>query len=276
MRWLSPFLSLWIATSSGISAIPTASMDHHPSASIERELASSVSGAVSSSFPTIPTGQVCQQVTSLLASDPILKDSSCVCSQNGTYLNIDCTKGPLCIKPETGDEFSGNYAINTTLDLSGLSASSSIQQVIAAISAASQHPLRNDCFKYDSLYNGARVCLTHNETDCSISIDGTTCNSCKICDLTKLYYSFDCSNVIAEQTKSQCSGNGTSLDGTVLRFEATNISIGTNCTAVKGSSSSGVGSSSSGVGSSSSGVIAHGISTLSLMVVSVVSLFLLL
>ena len=263
MRWLSPFLSLWIATSSGISAIPTASMDHHPSASIERELASSVSGAVSSSFPTIPTGQVCQQVTSLLASDPILKDSSCVCSQNGTYLNIDCTKGPLCIKPETGDEFSGNYAINTTLDLSGLSASSSIQQVIAAISAASQHPLRIDCFKYDSLYNGARVCLTHNETDCSISIDGTTCNSCKICALTKSNYdySFDCSNVIAEQTKSQCSGNGTSLDGTTLRFEATNISIGTNCTAVKGSSS---------------GVIAYGISTLSLMVVSVVSLFLLL
>lgn len=224
------------------------------SANIDRDLFS-VAGI---SIPSIPPGEICKAATSKLASNAVLKDSQCVCSQNNNLFDVNCTKGPVCIKPINGSEFSGMYVFDTVLNATGVTSNSSVTQILSALATAV--PQTNSCFKYSSLYNGANVCIDQTASGCTMSIDGTACTSCSLCDVTNFYYSFDCSNVMKGATMNQCSGNGTSLDGTILQFKAANNTDGTTCVLPKPLTNSG------------SALIGQGMARLTLAVVSVSSL----
>ena len=86
--------------------------------------------------------------------------------------------------------------------------------------------MRN-CFHYAAMYESVEVCIIEEEnvSTCSMTVDGSACAFCSICDMEGKLYQFDCSNVIPNKDHvmrlDQCSADDTSggdLANSILRF----------------------------------------------------------
>jgi hypothetical protein len=74
----------------------------------------------------------------------------------------------------------------------------------AAATAASSDEVAFDCYTYTSGLFDNTICGSDTVDTCTITIDGTECNSCEV-DTSCFGIDFDCSNVIDGETWNACT-----------------------------------------------------------------------
>jgi hypothetical protein len=161
--------------------------------------------------------EVCDGFTP--TDDDFLKGSNCICERSGATVTARCEKNDICIKPEVGVKFGGDFSFTANVNFGDTLPDLQIEGVVNALFEGDYEA----CFAYSELYDQQAVCVEDfdiygDSPTCTIKIGGVACTSCEICDndditLTK----FDCNNIIKGEALDQCT-SGSGLEGTVLGF----------------------------------------------------------
>jgi hypothetical protein len=165
--------------------------------------------------------------------DDFLKGSACDCERAGATVTARCEKDLVCIRPEVGDKFLGDFSFEVGVDFGGTLGDLQMEEVVNALFEGNYAT----CFDYHELYDQQQVCVIDSDIfgdtpACTITIGGVACTNCEICDnddttLTK----FDCTNIIEGEVLDQCT-SASDLEGTVLGFLDLQATLADHCGAI--------------------------------------------
>ncbi|KAL3935782.1 MAG: hypothetical protein SGBAC_008771 [Bacillariaceae sp.] len=157
----------------------------------------------------------CNTLRSLNTANIEFTDGDCACSDPST----DTTKEKCssCFQSTTSTAFKGIATSTATKDKAG--------------TTFSQRTDVELCFEYESgVYDAAKVCYSYSlfggnrDSQCTITVDGTSCNQCQTFTATTL--AFDCSNVNNETRQDKPLADA--VQDTILQF-LTNTESATMC-----------------------------------------------
>jgi hypothetical protein len=153
------------------------------------------------------TQQECQEILDVLA---LLGAVPCTCDDQGNinigdaecFAYLESQDGFGFDDDDDGDDDDGvdEGCFCDTLD----GEKTCVVYDSAAATAASSDEVDFDCYTYTSGLFDNTICVSDTVVTCTITIDGTECNSCEV-DTSCFDLNFDCSNVIDGETWNACT-----------------------------------------------------------------------
>lgn len=151
--------------------------------------------------------------------DDFLKGSECTCERAGATVTARCEKNDICIQPEVGVKFGGDFSLEVKKNFGGTLPDLQMEDVVNALFDGDFVT----CFTHSELYAKQAVCVVDSDIfgdspSCTITIGGVACTKCEVCaNDDKILTSFDCTNIFEGEALDQCV-SASSLEGTVLGF----------------------------------------------------------
>lgn len=162
----------------------------------------------------------CNALRSLNTANVGFAGEDCTCSDPTTDTTTETCSS--CFESTTSTAFKGTTISTATKNKTGTSFSQRTDVEL--------------CFQYENeVYGGAKVCYSYflfganQDTQCTITVDGTACNQCQT--FTKTTLAFDCSNVNYETRQNNPIAEA--VQGSVVQF-LTNTNSATGCAATSG------------------------------------------